>query len=31
MAVLIITQYEMVPAPEFPQTTRYISALLQMG
>ena len=31
MAVLNITQYEMVPAPEFPQTARYISALHEMG
>ena len=31
MAVLDITQYELVPAPEFPGITRYISALREMG
>ena len=31
MAVLDIIQYELIPAPEFPHTTRYISALQEMG
>ena len=31
MAVLGITQYKLVPAPEFPGTTRYISALQEMS
>ena len=31
MAVFDITQYELVPAPEFPGTVRYKSALQEMG
>ena len=30
MAVLDIAQYELVPAPEFPGTTRYIPAVQGM-
>ena len=31
MVVSDIIQYKLVPAPEFPDTARYISALQEMG
>ena len=31
MAVLVITEYELIPVPEFPGTARCISALQEIG